>query len=108
MDLKGRCDVIGLPSLLTMIEAGRMTGLLRIARVNPVEDGLIHLVAGRIHRAELRPREDLRGREAVIALLSRADGTFEFTPEPVNVGNEIHHTTAQILVEAARRLDGNR
>ncbi|HEX7897456.1 MAG TPA: DUF4388 domain-containing protein [Planctomycetota bacterium] len=108
MDLKGRCDVIGLPSLLLMIEAGRMTGTLRISRVNPVEDGLIYLVSGQIHRAELRPREDLRGREAVIALMNRADGTFEFTPETLDVGNEVHHTTAQIVVEAARRLDGPR
>ena len=105
MHLKGRCDVIGLASLLTMIDAGRMTGVLRISRVNPVEDGLIHLVSGKIHKAELRPREDLRGREAVFALLNREDGTFEFSPGPEAVANDVHWSTDKILVEAARRAD---
>lgn len=103
--LKGRCDVIGLASLLTVIEAGHLTGILRISRVNPVEDGVLYVVEGRVHRAELRPREDLRNREAIFALLARTDGTFEFSPGPLRVADDIKWSTAQILVEAARRID---
>lgn len=103
--LKGRCDVIGLASLLTVLEAGRLSGVLRVTRVNPVEDGVLYVVGGRIHRAELRPRDDLRDREAIFALLSRTDGSFEFSPGSLRVTDDVKWSTAQILIEAARRID---
>jgi hypothetical protein len=103
--LKGRCDVIGLASLLTVLEAGRLSGVLRVTRVNPVEDGVMYVVGGRIHRAELRPRDDLRNREAIFALLSRSDGSFEFSPGTLRTADDVKWSTAQILIEAARRID---
>jgi DNA-binding response OmpR family regulator len=102
--LAGRCDVIGLASLLTILDAGRRSGILRLRRTSPAEEGLIFVVEGRVHRAELRPGK-ARNRDVVFELLRWTSGTFDFTSSELRVADDVQGSTAQLLVEGARRID---
>jgi DNA-binding response OmpR family regulator len=102
--LAGRCDVIGLASLLTILDTDRRSGILRLRRTSPPEEGLLFVVEGRVHRAELRPR-DVKNRDAVFELLRWSAGTFDFSPMPLRVADDVEASAAQLLVEGARRMD---
>ncbi|HEX7897455.1 MAG TPA: response regulator [Planctomycetota bacterium] len=102
--LTGRCEVIGLAALLTVIETARRSGVLRLQRTSPTEEGLLFLVDGRIHRAELRPGT-LKNREAVFHLLTWTTGAFEFTHGALRTADDVEWPTAQLLIEGARRID---
>ena len=100
----GRCEVIGLASLLTVLDASRRSGILRLKRPRPAEEGMIYLVDGRVRRAEL-PARKLKNREALFALMTWDEGEFDFVPGPLRVGDDVELSTGRLLVEAARRLD---
>ncbi len=106
-NLAGRCEVIGLASLLTVLESGQRGGILRLQRTSPNEEGLLFLVKGRVHRAELRPG-NLKNREAVFHLLGWTAGTFEFKPDAPRTADDVEWPAAQLLIEGARRIDAAR
>jgi len=99
----GRCEVIGLAAVLTVLDGSRRSGILRLKRERPPEEGVVYLVDGRVRRAELGAQ---RGREAIFSLMTWSDGSFEFSPSALRVGDDVDMTTPGLLVEAARRLDG--
>jgi DNA-binding response OmpR family regulator len=106
--LKGEFDQIGLASLLTVLDLGKRGGVLRVRRARAAEEGVLYLVEGRVHRADLRAAGELRGREAVYSLLGWSDGTFEFTADLLRVGDQVGMATTELLLEGARRMDERR
>jgi DNA-binding response OmpR family regulator len=106
--LKGKFDQIGLASLLTVLDLGKRGGVLRVRRVQPAEDGVLYLVEGRVHRADLRSQKEIHDRDAVYSLLGWSDGTFEFTADRLRVGDQMGMATTELLLEGARRIDERR
>ncbi len=106
--LRGSFDQVGLASLLTVLEMGERGGILRVRRARPQEEGILYLVRGRVHRADLASRKDLRNREAVYELLGWSQGTYEFSAEPLRVTDQVEMPTATLLLEGARRIDEGR
>jgi CheY-like chemotaxis protein len=106
--LKGKFDQIGLASLLTVLDLGKRGGVLRVSRAQPAEEGVLYLVEGRVHRADLRAPRELHDRDAVYSLLGWSDGTFEFTADRLRVGDQVGMATTELLLEGARRMDERR
>jgi DNA-binding response OmpR family regulator len=106
--LKGKFDQIGLASLLTVLDLGKRGGVLRVRRAQPDEEGVLYLVEGRVHRADLRAPRELQDRDAVYSLLGWSDGTFEFTADRLRVGDQVGMATTELLLEGARRMDERR
>ena len=106
--MKGKFDQIGLASLLTVLDLGRRGGILRIRRRQPAEEGVLYLVKGRVHRADLETRPEIADRDAVYDMLSWSDGTFEFSAEKLRAADQVGMATNELLLEGARRIDENR
>lgn len=106
--LKGKFDQIGLASLLTVLDLGKRGGILRVRRPAPPEEGVIYIVDGRVHRADLQERKEMKDRDAVYAMLRWSDGTYEFTAEKLRLGDQVEMTTTELLLEGARRIDERR
>ncbi len=98
--LRGRLADIPLPSLLTMFEFERKSGILAIR--TPSENGRVFLAEGRILRVELGQSSAL---EAIYAMLDWPDGEFEFVACPVVVGDEIGLPSSQLVISHAQRAD---
>jgi CheY-like chemotaxis protein len=105
--LRGKFDQIGLASLLTVLDLGKRGGVLRVKRPQPSEEGVLYLVDGRVHRADLA-RKEVRDREAIYTLLGWSDGTFEFSAEKLRVMDQVGLPTTELLLEGARRIDERR
>jgi DNA-binding response OmpR family regulator len=105
--LTGRCDVIGLAALLNVLEATKQSGILRLKRAVRAEEGFVYFVGGRVRRAEIKLAPE-KNAEALYALVSWTDGSFEFSPGALRVSDDVGMTAAQILVEAARRMDAKK
>jgi CheY-like chemotaxis protein len=104
--LQGTLDQFGLASLLNMLGFNGRSGILRIWRSLPaLEEALIYLVKGRVHRVDLGVRKDLRNREAIYEILGWSRGSFEFHAEPLRTGDQVEMPTAHLLLEGARRID---
>lgn len=103
--LHGTLDQLGLPSLLTIFEMERKSGVLSLALTAENEKARIHLEEGRVVRARLEGKESPRNAELLYFLLSRTQGKFEFRPGAVPPGDEVGSATPQILLEGARRID---
>jgi len=106
--LSGNFDQIGLASLLKVLELGGQGGILRVKRAQPAEEALVYLVDGKVHRADLQVRKEVRNRDAVYALLDWKDGAFEFSSDRLRVGDQVHMGTTELLLEGARRIDERR
>jgi CheY-like chemotaxis protein len=106
--LSGNFDQIGLASLLKVLELGGQGGILRVKRSHPSEEALVYLVGGRVHRADLQVRKEIRNREAVYSLLDWSEGSFEFSADPLRLGDQVQMGTTELLLEGARRIDERR
>lgn len=106
--LRGKFDQIGLASLLTVLDLGKRGGVLRVKRPKPAEEGVVYLVDGRVHRADLTGRKEVGDREAIYAMLGWSDGTFEFSAERLRMADQVGTGTAELLLEGARRIDEKR
>jgi hypothetical protein len=100
--LTGALVHFGLPTVLTVLEMERRTGVLLVR--GPQRTGRISLREGQVVHAEIRG-EALRGVEAVFELLGWVDGGFIFRVEQVQASDEVSRPTAMLLLEAARRAD---
>jgi DNA-binding response OmpR family regulator len=104
---RGTLDEVGLPSLMSLIEMERKSGLL-VLRLEGVKHKVrVQFRNGRIVRASLDHTPSLRNAELIYRLLSRTRGEFDFRPVAIEAGDEVNSTTTQLLLEAARRLDEN-
>jgi DNA-binding response OmpR family regulator len=103
--LQGTFDQIGLAAVLRVLELGRRSGILRLRREGDREEGLIYVVDGSVHRAELAGGKGLRNQESVYAMVGWSEGTFEFSPMPLRLADDVATPITQLLLEAARRID---
>src|SRR5205814_48406 len=100
--LTGALSHFGLPTVLTVLEMERRTGVLVIRGRD--RTGRLGLRDGQVVYAEVRGA-GLRGTDAVFELLGWVDGGFIFRVGEVEVVNELSLPTAMLLLEAARRAD---
>jgi len=100
---RGRLEEVQLPSLLSILEMERKTGLLDLR----LEGGKtrLHLRKGRVLRAHRVGREGPRDAELIYGLIPTSRGSFDFRPAPVVVRDTIRCSTAQLLLEGIRRMN---
>ncbi len=105
--LVGTLDQVGLPSLLTLLELDRKTGILTLHRESSgrAESGQIELVQGRCHAARITNNDTSVDAEAVYLLLEWNGGQFEFNQQPIATEDRIGRSTTGLLMEAAQRAD---
>lgn len=104
--LRGELDRIGLPTLLTILEMERRSGLLVLSR--PRQLGRLHIRDGHIIRARIEGLRRQTGPEAVFQMLTWVDGQFELWHTEVEGRDEIRQRTTYLLMEGMRRLDEGR
>jgi hypothetical protein len=100
----GSLDHVGLPTLLTMLEMERRSGVIEVRNLKGHRARLT-VREGRVLRATMREHTLLLGREAVCALLAWTEGQFTFTLGPVDERDMIGCSTSHLLLDAARRTD---
>jgi hypothetical protein len=109
--LRGEMENIGLPTLLTILDMERRTGMLLVQRERTL--GRIHVREGRVVRARIegtrRGDGNLAcGAEAIYLMLTWSDGQFELwqtQPELLDGKDEVGESTTYLLMEGARRVD---
>jgi CheY-like chemotaxis protein len=101
--LAGTLDQVGLPSLLTLLEMERKSGVL-VLRTD-VEVGRVFVRGGRVVCAMIDERDEPRNEECIYHLLLWSSGQFQFTSLEVDMDDQIKQTTTHLLMEGARRID---
>jgi hypothetical protein len=105
--LRGEIENVGLPTLLTILDMERRSGLLLIQRQGTL--GRLHVREGRVVRARIegarRGAGQGSGAEAVYQMLGWADGQFELWQAQVEGRDEVGASTTFLLMEGARRAD---
>lgn len=104
--LRGELDNVGLPTLLTICEMERRSGMLIVQRGRQL--GRLFVRDGRVVRARVEgPRRSGGGSglEAVMHMLAWPDGQFELWRATVDGPDELDASTTYLLMEAARRAD---
>ncbi|MHC5019138.1 MAG: response regulator [Planctomycetota bacterium] len=103
--LAGSLAHITLPTVLTMLEVEHKTGRLTIVNGHDGSAGWCELRNGRVMRAVLDGMETFANREAVLRMLTWADGAFRFQVEPVDAADEVGAATTELLIDGARFAD---
>lgn len=98
--VSGSLREMGLPDVVQILSHGRKTGQLKITASG--KSGELHFSEGQIHYATFG---ELRGEEAVYAMLQLDDGDFGLEPNVAPAGRTIHASTESLLLEGMRRLD---
>lgn len=101
--LRGEVENVGLPTLLTILDMERRSGLLLIQRKGTL--GRLHIREGRVVRARIEGGKRGDGVEAVYEMLSWPDGQFELWQAVVEGRDEVGANTTFLLMESARRTD---
>jgi CheY-like chemotaxis protein len=102
--LKGTLKQLGLPSVLTILEMERKSGVLVLTRSGG-ETGRCFMRQGRIVKARIDGKTTPHNAEAVYLMLTWEDGEFEFTVFEVDMEDEVKEAVTQLLMEGARRMD---
>jgi CheY-like chemotaxis protein len=102
--LRGSLAEISLPTLLSLLEFERKSGILVVLRDG--EAARVFVAAGRVVKVELGP--DGRPKDRLMQLLDWQGGVFEFTACEVVGTDEIGLGTQQLLLEHARIRDEER
>ncbi len=101
--VRGLLDEISLPSLLTVLEMERKTGILLLEKKDL--SARLFLSKGRIIRAEVDGPQRCSAAVAVYHVLTWTDGQFDFLVGDVGGIDEIQTSTTYLLMEGARRID---
>jgi hypothetical protein len=102
---RGRLEVIGLPSLLCILETERGTGMLVLNLEPDRRKARLHLSEGRVFRAHLDSWQEPRNAELVYGLIAGMRGTFDFRPSDVVLDDDIQCSTTRLIFEGARRMN---
>lgn len=105
---RGTLDQIGLPSILSLVDMERKTGMLVLVLEPAKEKARLYFWEGRVVRAAYDKKDKPKNADLIYELLSRADGKFEFRNMVVDSKDEIHSPTAHLLLEGARLIDEHR
>ncbi len=100
MALQGSLSELSLPDVIQMVSVSGKTGVFSVARHD--ELGKIFLRDGQIVDAVVGA---LRGDNAVYEMAIWAEGDFTFNPGEETEAVTIHLSNANLMMEAARRLD---
>lgn len=100
MALQGSLSELSLPDVIQMVSVSGKTGVFEVRRSGEV--GSIYLRDGRIVDATVG---GLRGDTAVYELAIWSEGDFSFKPGEETDSVTIHLSNANLMMEAARRLD---
>jgi len=98
--VSGQLSEMPLPDVLQVLGRSKKTGLLRIQAGGL--SGELALCQGAIHDARFR---QLRGEEAVYAMLGLSEGHFLLDPGVTPEGRVVHKQLDELLLEGMRRLD---
>src|SRR5688572_5157677 len=110
--LRGEIENVGLPTLLTILDMERRSGLLLIQRQKML--GRLHVREGRVIRARIEgarrgqgqgESQAAAGAEAVFQMMNWPDGQFELWQAVVEGRDEVGESTTFLLIEGARRSD---
>jgi len=105
---RGNLDELALPSLLTLLEMERKTGMLVLILEPEGEKARLFLRQGHLVQAKLDSRETPRNADLVYDILARTRGRFDFRAQMVDAEDEIRTPLPSLLLEGARRLDETR
>jgi hypothetical protein len=106
--LRGEIENVGLPTLLTILDMERRSGLLLVQRQKML--GRLHVREGRVIRARIEgarrgEAQGTTGAEAVFQMMAWTDGQFELWQAVVEGRDEVGESTTFLLIEGARRAD---
>ena len=104
-DLAGRLDKLGLPSLLSLLELERKSGVVVVRDPERGGVGRLSLRDGRVVQARVLGSAVENSEDCVYELLQWTSGSFEFTQEIPDVEDDLFGTTSHLLLESARRID---
>lgn len=105
---KGTLDQIGLPSILSLVDMERKTGMLVLVLEPGKEKARLYFYEGRCVRAAYDKTATPKNADLVYELLGRSEGKFEFRNMMVEARDEIQSPTARLLLEGARLIDERR
>ena len=100
MALQGSLSELSLPDVIQLVSVSGKTGSFHLARED--EQGKIFLKDGQIVDAEVG---NLRGEHAVYEMAIWSSGDFAFMPGEHSDQVTIYRSNANLMMEAARRLD---
>jgi hypothetical protein len=101
--LRGDLNKVGLPTLLTIVDMERRSGIFVLQRGRQL--GRLHVREGRIVRASIEGSRRHTGEQAIYQMLTWADGQFELWTAEVEGRDEIGQCIAHLLMEGMRRID---
>ena len=102
---RGTLDQIGLPSILSLVDMERKTGMLVLVLEPNKEKARLYFHEGRVMRAAYDKKDKPKNAELIYELLMKADGKFEFRNLMVDNRDEIQSPTTHLLLEGARLMD---
>lgn len=102
---RGTLDQIGLPSILSLVDMERKTGMLVLILEPGKEKARLQFVDGRVVRAAYDKKDRPKNAELIYELLGRTEGKFEFRNVMIDSKDEVHSPTAHLLLEGARLID---
>jgi hypothetical protein len=100
MALQGSLAELSLPDVIQLVSVSGKTGAFHLRRGTEV--GKIYLKGGQIADAAVG---NLRGEHAVYEMAIWAEGDFSFNPGEETDQVTVHKSNANLMMEAARRLD---
>lgn len=100
--VRGELEHVALSSLLSFFEVEKKTGVVLVIGPNV---GRIVVAHGRPLKAEIEGAAVPSSKFALDQMLDWTEGQFEFTPQEVDVQDEIRSSVTQILLDHARRAD---
>ena len=100
MALQGSLAELSLPDVIQLVSVSGKTGAFHIVRDG--DSGRIYLRDGQIVDAVVA---NLRGEHAVYEMAIWSSGEFSFTPGEESDQVTVHRSNANLMMEAARRLD---
>ncbi|MBI3855223.1 MAG: response regulator [Planctomycetes bacterium] len=105
---KGTLDQIGLPSILSLVDMERKTGMLVLILEPGKEKARIHFHDGRVVRAAYDKKDRPKNAQMIYELLAHTEGKFEFRNMMIDAKDEVQSPTAHLLLEGARLIDEGR
>jgi len=103
--VRGSLAVVGLSSLLVLLDLEKKGGTLELTRSSPHERCRLLICEGRVFQVHIDVGPVLTDADVVYYLLGWSLGSFEFHPSSAVVDDVIGCSTTGLLMEAARRAD---
>ncbi|NOZ77917.1 MAG: DUF4388 domain-containing protein [Acidobacteria bacterium] len=100
MALQGSLSELSLPDVIQLVAVSGKTGAFHVTRGDT--EGEIYLTNGQITDARVG---DLRGEHAVYEMAIWSEGDFRFEPGVVSAELTVRKSNANLMMEAARRMD---